>query len=250
MYSKRVRLLVQIIGFLFCTIGLLYISIQINRSMEGFQSTTASANCTETVVAGKNIWMCATDIDAQMMDSTLIKNNNNIDGVCYNSQQGYYTCLTRPPDKTFEPADGVFVDANPYDDTLPISIMNDVTGVCKDYNANLSFFSTIYLSTTALNDVISSAIGEIKYAENQLNNISTLYCATPVSPSPPLTTAVVKACTTLGSGISIFSNIPMGTNGMYNMSTTVANSLQGMLNLYNNNLAPAYKGFSVCSNIQ
>jgi hypothetical protein len=249
MYSKRIQTAIRIIGFLFCTIGLLYISMKIRDRTEGFQVASANVSCTNTNMNGKNTWLCPTDFDAQILDRVLLSNANVTDAVCYDSQMGYYTCLTRPPDQTFVPSDGLFINADPIDDTLPNSIINDIRGVCNDYNTNTAYFSTIYVSTTMLNGVISSAIGEINYGTTQLSNISTLYCATPASGSPALTTAVLNACTSLGAGIGAFSNIPRSANGLYFMSTTVADSLKEMENTYTNTFAPAYRGFKTCSNI-
>lgn len=250
MYSKRVRLFVQIIGFLFCTIGLLYISMKIQHAQEGFQGAGTYDPCPESrYLNGKNFWLCNSEFEAQIKGRTLSASNNTYDGVCYDSQEGYYTCFTRPPEQMYMASEGVFIDSDPSDDVLPNSIINDVTTVCNDYNTTFANFSTTYLSTTGINKVISSAIGEIKYARTQLMDISTLYCATPGTGKPALTAPVLRACSTLGTAIGTFSNIPEGPKGMYFMSTTIATSIKGMDDLYRGTFEPVYKGFNVCSNI-
>jgi hypothetical protein len=221
--------------------------MKIRSAHEGFQAGGDNDLCPRaTYLDGKTFWLCDSEFDAQLKNRTLSDTNNTYDGVCYDSLEGYYTCFTRPPEQMYIPSEGIFKNSDPSDDMLPMSIINDITSVCNDYNTSLANFSTIYQSTTGINRVISSAIGEIKYGRAQLMDISTLYCKA----QPAKTAAVLRTCNSLSTAIGTFSNIPAGSNGMYNISTTIANSLKGMDDLHSSTFNPVYTGFNVCSNIK
>jgi len=220
--------------------------MKILRAHEGFQTGTADPCPRSTYLDGKTFWLCDSEFDAQIKNRLLLDANNTYDGVCYNSLEGYYTCFTRPPEQIYVPSEGIFLNSDPSDDALPTSIINDITGVCNDYNTSLANFSTIYLSTMGISGVISSAIGEIKYGRTQLMEISTLYCTA----QPAKTAAVLRTCNSLSTAIGTFSNIPMGSNALNGMSTTIATSIKGMVDLYSGTFNPVYTGFNVCSNIK
>jgi hypothetical protein len=245
MYSKRIRLLVKIVGFLFCTIGLLFICAKINPVRDGFQ--TAENTCRKIQYGGKNVWLCNEDYEARDKIRGLVDSNVLYDLVCYKTGMNvtYYTCYTRPPDKQFLPSEGIFVPGDPSDDPLPGYMDTDMDMMCTDYNIAFANFSTIYISTISLNGVISSALGEIKYAVNELSNISSTYCMNRGSYGP----GVLNACTSLKTGYDNISRIPDAPYGLRFMSTTVSDSLSNMDSLYNNSFKPAYSGLRLCGNI-
>jgi hypothetical protein len=250
MYSKRVRRIVQIVGFLFCTIGLLYISMQIlNTSKEGFQSADNifATSCTQVFTEAKDkiFWLCATDNDAQAQVRNLISTGNIHDGVCYTTFEGFYTCYTRPSQKTYDNNEGIFVTDDPSSDGMPSGIESDIINVCGDYGTTMNTFKTIYVSTVAIGGVIQSTLNTIAIATTDLGQISTSYCASGASRSD----AEQNTCDVLSTGISIFNGLPNGPKGLKFMSTTVQNAISNMENLYENNLLKAYKGFgySTCN---
>lgn len=246
MYSKRVRLLIKIIGFLFCTIALLFISAKILSMDEGFQSAATTCSKIENY-RGRDTWLCDTSADAESQLRQLIDDGiaNNL--VCYTTglDVPYYTCFTNPPGKSYIESEGIFITSDPSEDTLPEYMDADVSMMCSDYNKAFANFSTIYVSTASLKGIVSSSIGEVNSAVNQLSNISSLYCQSRVS--YPI--GLQRACTTLTTGRDIISQIPNVPNGLAYMSTTLYTSLSNMDNLYANTFRPAYSGLIVCSNI-
>jgi hypothetical protein len=257
MYSKRIRLLVQIIAFLFCTIGLLYLSMVIlNELPEGFQiETPDTTDCIQFIVKNKLYWKCETDNSAQIKIRDLLQKSppDNFQGVCYKTTGGFYTCYTRPSQKIFIPEEGIFVLDDPSTDTMPATIESDVLNVCADYGTTFATFSTMYISTVSIGSNIDSIINTVKDATRNLGTISTTYCAilSPVASRQ-------KACDTLRTGIGIFNNLPMDTSvggktkkGLISMSTVIGNTIIDMNNLFTNKFVPAYAGFGygTCSNI-
>lgn len=250
MYSKRIRLFVQIIGFLFCTIGLLYISMKIT-STEGFQTLDTAPNCKQYNSFDKIYWLCTTDNEAQAQVRILISTGDIFSGACYQTTAGFYTCYTRPSQKSYDSADGIFLVDDPYTDGMPAGIESDITTVCGDYATTMATFSTIYISTLAIGNVLNSTITRITDATKQLGGVSTKYCYTTLPGSAARSDAKQHACDTLSTGISIFNGIPGGAKGLNYMSTTVFTALTNMDDLYANHFTKAYKGFgySTCSNI-
>lgn len=253
MYSKRIRLLIKIIGFLFCTIALMFISAKIVSTNEGFQASDDSErepNCYTNNIRGKTTWFCDSEPDGQEKMRKLIDGNILRDRVCYKTGiiTDYYVCYTRPPDKQYIDSEGVFVPIDPSEDLVPGYTEMDVENECNDFNTAFANFSTIRVSTLSLNGVISSAIGEVTYAVDKLRMISTTYCYTRPTGTPyPI--GLQRACTTLETGRNNINNIPGRPNGLYFMSTTVQTSLSNMDNLYNGTFKPAFKGLNVCSNL-
>ena len=257
MYSKRVRLLVQIIGFLFCTIGLLYISMVILAEIpEGFQGAQEpTVNCVQYNSRDRVYWKCETDNDAQIKIRDLLRKSppENFQGVCYKTLQGFYTCYTRPSQKSFIEDEGVFALDDPSTDAMPGVIESDILNVCADYGTTFATFSTVYVSTVSVSSNLNSIIQTVKTATSKLGTISTTYCAT-VSP----VSSRQNACNTLSTGINIFNKLPLDTtvggrtkSGLNSMSTVIGNSIVGMDNIFTNKFVPAYRGFGygTCSNI-
>jgi hypothetical protein len=243
----------KIIGFLFCTIALMFISAKILSPREGFQASGDSEsepNCYTNNIRGKTTWFCDSEMDGQERMRKLIDSNVLRDRVCYKTGiiTDYYVCYTRPPDKQYIDSEGVFVPIDPSEDLVPGYTETDVENECNDFNTAFANFSTIRVSTLSLNGVISSAIGEVTYAVDKLRMISTTYCYKRPTGTPyPI--GLQRACTTLETGRSNINNIPGRPNGLYFMSTTVQTSLSNMDNLYNGTFKPAFKGFNVCSNL-
>lgn len=257
MYSKRIQLLVRIIGFLFCTIGLLYLSMIILSELpEGFQGAVVDpTNCTQYIARDKLFWKCPTDNEAQIKIRFLLQKSppDNFQGVCYKTTGGFYTCYTRPTQKTFIPEEGVFALDDPASDTMPTTIETDVLNVCADYGRTFATFSTVYVSTVSIGSNIDSVIRTVKNATRDLGAISTSYCAT-VSP----VASRQNACNSLITGIGTFNNLPLDMTsdgktkkGLNSMSTVIGNSIIGMDSLFTNKFVPAYAGFGygTCSNI-
>ena len=253
MYSKRVRLLIKIIGFLFCTIALMFISAKILSTNEGFQAAadaSSEPSCYTNIIKGKTTWFCDSELDGQEKMRNLANSNVLYDRVCYKTGiiTEYYTCYTRPPNKQYIESEGIFVPEDASNDLVPGYTEMDVENECNDFNTAFANFSTIRVSTLSLNAVISSAIGEVTYAVNKLRTISTSYCYTRTS-GVPYPIGLQRACTTLETGRNDINNIPGRPNGLYFMSTTVQTSLSNMDNLYNTTFKPAFRGLSVCSNL-
>lgn len=245
MYSKRVHRLIKIIGFLFCTIGLLFISAKILAMNEGFQG---GETCTKIEnYRGKDTWLCDTEMDAKNKIRSLLDSNIATNLVCYTTgiDVPYYTCFTSPPDKTYVESEGIFITGDPSEDIMPDYMDINVSMMCSDYNKAFANFSTIYVSTASMGGVVSSSIGEIRSAVNQLSNISSLYCQS--RGSYPI--GLQRACTTLTIGRESISQIPNVPKGLAHMSTTLFNSLSNMDNLYVNSFRPAYSGLNACINI-
>jgi hypothetical protein len=249
MYSKRVRLLVRIIGFLFCTIGLLYISMVILAEIpEGFQTPPADATAPVTKVTGcnpyntrdKTYFLCEADQQAQEQVRALVDKNDIYSGACYKTSQGYFTCYTRPSQKTYLQSEGVFVFDDPNKDFSPTTIESDIMNVCGDYGITYNKLNTIYISTVNIGGVIQSSITTVKEATTRLGNISTTYC------HHSITDPKIKGiCNTLSSGIGIFNGLPVELGVM---STTVSTAVGNMKNI-SSTLYRTYDGFgySTCS---
>lgn len=243
MYSKRVRLLVRIIGFLLCTIGLLYLSMVILGEMpEGFQAGMVGAvdGCRPFNTKDKTFFLCDADQQAQEQVRLLVDSNDNFSGACYKTSEGYFTCYTRPSQKSYLQSEGVFVFEDPNKDFLPASIESDVQNVCGDYGITYNKLNTLYLSTVTIGGVIQSSINNVKGATTRLRNISTTYCNTAIT-DPKL----IEICKSLSSGIGIFNGLPVGLGVM---STTVSTAIANMNNI-SSTLYRTYDGFgySTCS---
>lgn len=243
MYSKRVRLLVRIIGFLLCTIGLLYVSMVILGEMpEGFQGgmVGAVAGCNPFNTRDKTYFLCDSDQQAQEQVRLLVDSNDIFSGACYKTTEGYFTCYTRPSQKSYLQSEGVFVYEDPSKDFMPASIESDVQNVCGDYGVTYNKLNTLYLSTLTIGGVIQSSINTVKGATRRLDNISTMYCNNAIS-DPKL----IKICESLNSGIGIFNGLPVGLGVM---STTVSTAVGNMNNI-STTLYRTYDGFgySTCS---
>lgn len=256
MYSKRVRLLVRIIGFLFCTIGLLYISMVIlQEASEGFQNDDTPINCRQYNAQNKIYWMCQTETDAEIKIRRLMKEvpPDTFQGVCYKSAVGFYTCYKRPPDKNFNETEGVFFLDDPSTDMMPTIFESDVLNVCADYGTTFYTFSTTYISTVNIRSKLQSTIMHVEEATTNLESISTQFCHS-VSGIP----SRQNACNSLNQGIGVFRNLPEDTTsngrnkkGLYSMSTVIGNSITRMDNIFTHTFVPPYTGFgfSTCSNI-
>lgn len=228
----------------------------LNELPEGFQTAAVdTTNCTQYIARDKLYWKCPTDNEAQIKIRYLLQKipPDNFQGVCYKTTGGFYTCYTRPTQKTFIPEEGVFALDDPATDTMPTTIESDVLNVCADYGTTFATFSTVYVSTVSIGSNLDSVITTVKDATRNLGTISTTYCAT-VSP----VASRQSACNSLNTGIGIFNNLPMDTSsggktkkGLYSMSTVIGNSIIGMDNLFTNKFVPAYAGFGygTCSNI-
>lgn len=243
MYSKRLRLLVQIIGFLFCTIGLLFICMQILKmtASEGFQTGfQVEPQCTRMSTRDKVFYKCDTDNDAQMKVRYLISTNDVFSGACYKTDGGFYTCYTRPSQKTFQEEDGIFTTDDPSTDSMPAVIESDVLTVCGDFGITYNKLNTIYVSTVSIGGVIHSSIKIIRDATANLASISTLYCTN--------ANAQTSACNTLSTAIHIFDGLPAGPRGLNYMSNTVGQAVSNM-NSISTTLYTAYNGFgySTCA---
>jgi hypothetical protein len=243
MYSKRVRLLVRIIGFLFCTIGLLYLSMVILGEIpEGFQTADVAAlpGCRIFNTRDKKFFLCDADQQAEQQVRALVDSNDNFSGACYKTLEGYFTCYTRPSQKSYLQSEGVFVFEDPNKDFLPASIESDVQNVCGDYGITYNKLNTLYLSTIAIGGVIQSSINTVKGATTRLGSISTMYCNAAITD-----TRLIGICRTLSSGIGIFNGLPVG---LAVMSTTVSTAVGNMNNI-SSTLYRTYDGFgySTCS---
>jgi hypothetical protein len=158
---------------------------------------------------------------------------------------GFYTCYTRPSQKTYDINEGVFVTDDPSMDIMPSGIEADIINVCGDFGTTMNTFKTIYVSTLAIGGVIQSTLNTVGIATTELGQISTSYCAFGASRRD----AEQATCDVLSTGISIFNGLPNGSKGLKFMSTTVQNAISNMENLYTNKLVKAYKGFgySTCN---
>lgn len=222
--------------------------MRIKDTMEGFQ-TIDSLNNTCTTYAqidNKTYWLCPSDYTASAKVRDLISTGNKFQGACYKTEQGFYTCYTRPSQKTFDSNLGIWIVDDPSNDYMPFTIESDIQNVCNDYSVTFATFSTMYLSTKAIGTVIDSAISEVKYATSQLSNVSTTYCPA----TKRLDTATKNACNTLTEGIGIFVGIPNLPDGLNYMSNTVVTALSNMDGLYSD-FSTAYKGFgySTCKGL-
>lgn len=254
MYSKRVRLLVRIIGFLFCTIGLLFISIKVlNMTNEGFQTDSEFKECPRYNTRDKVFYLCNEDDDAQSQVRILFSTNDIFSGVCYKSAVGFYTCYKRPPDKNLNETEGVFFVDDPSTDMMPTIFESDVLNVCADYGTTFYTFSTTYISTVNIRSKLQSTIMHVEEATTNLESISTQFCHS-VSGIP----SRQNACNSLNQGIGVFRNLPEDTTsngrnkkGLYSMSTVIGNSITRMDNIFTHTFVPPYTGFgfSTCSNI-
>jgi hypothetical protein len=241
MYSKRVRLLVRIIGFLFCTIGLLFISIKVlNMTNEGFQTDSEFKECPRYNTRDKVFYLCNEDDDAQSQVRILFSTNDIFSGVCYKTFEGYYSCYTRPSQKSYVENMGIFVNKDPSEDYGPSVIESSVMNVCEDYGITYNKLNTIYISTVSIGGVIQSSISTLKGATVQLGAISIMYCRETIT-DPKL----INICKTLSSGIGSFDGLP---SGLAIMSTTVSTSIGDMNNI-SSTLYRTYDGFgfSTCA---
>ena len=225
----------------------------LDMAKEGFQANTTptmdqiyGTTCKSHNIAGQNYWLCATDNDAQTQVRYLISTGDVFAGACYKTPyQGFYTCYTRPSQKSYNSDEGVFVIDDPSEDGMPSGIEYDIMNVCADYGTTLNTFSTLYVSTASIGSIVQSTINTVEMATADLGAISTGYCIFGVARDA----AAQRTCNTLSTGISIFNGIPRARNGLYFMSTTINNSISNMDNLYSNQFVNAYKGFgySTCN---
>jgi hypothetical protein len=208
---------------------------------EGFQVTTAAvAGCNPYNTRDKTYFLCDADQQAQEQVRQLVDSNDNFSGACYKTSDGYFTCYTRPSQKSYLQSEGVFVFDDPSKDFMPVSIESDVQNVCGDYGVTYNKLNTLYFSTLAIGGVIQSSINTVKGATTRLVNISTMYCNTAIT-QPKL----LEICRSLSNGINTFTILP---DGLGRMSTTVSTAVANMKNI-STNLYRTYDGFgySTCS---
>lgn len=197
----------------------------------------------------KIFWLCETDGDAQQQTRILISTGDVYSGVCYaTTSGGFYTCYTRPTQKTYLANEGVFVKDDPSSDGMPMGIESDITNICGDFGATMNTIQTVYVSTVSIGGAIQSTINTITKATTSLIDISTIFCDS----NKVLSDADKYTCNTLSTGINIFKFLPSGGGpggGLITMSTTVYVAVSSMSNLYTNQLQKTYKGFgySTCN---
>jgi hypothetical protein len=245
MGSKRLDVKIRILLFLFCTIGILYISMKLlyRVDTEGFQ---VYDNCIydTSILFGKGMWKCPSNLEAMALLSDPNINLNDKDAVCYltptpsNPEKKYYTCYQRPAGKTFSDTEGVFVPNNSLYDLSPTNITSDITQVCADYNGELAKFVAVLQSTVSYQGMISTGTQNITGAIKTLSDISTSYC--PNSVNDPANSKYTF-CQTLNSGIGIFTGLQNGP--ISDVSTQITGIFNKMSTMFNNQYLPAYAGF-------
>ncbi len=209
---------------------------------EGFQAAMVEAvpGCNPYNTRDKTYFLCETDQQAQEQVRVLVDSNDNFSGACYKTSDGYFTCYTRPSQKSYLQSEGVFVFEDPNKDFSPEIIDYDIQNVCGDYGVTYNKLNTLYFSTVAIGGVIQSTMATVERATRRLDSISTMYCNNAITDQK-----LIKICESLNSGIGIFNGLPVHLGVM---STTVSTAIVNMRNI-SSSLNRAYDGFgySTCS---
>jgi len=246
MPSKSLDIKIRIVLFIICSVGILYVSMKLfYQPTEGFQTIIDNCTLDTTTYKGKRVWKCNTEADALVLFHDTSVTINEADQVCFPTPNpvintsNYFTCYQRPPGQYFDYNDGVFVNNNSITDRTPIGIENDMSQVCSDYNGETARFIDVITNQISTQQIISSASGRILFTTTQLINISTQYCAAPITDQK-----IINFCSVLNQGINIYQNLPKGNYGLNYISTTMTRDIYANTDdLYTNKYLPGYKGF-------
>jgi hypothetical protein len=243
MKSKRLHIIIQIVGFLLCSVGILYIcQFFTNTFEEGFQATVAGSSCSQITNAGRKVWMCDTDSDAIVVLNDISNNlTGSNDNVCikYEDNPKYYTCYTQPPDRVYDDIYGVYRKSDPIldDDTMPTDLIPSIDSLCSSSNNIVPLIINGIRSTVG---VIGKVRDVITITEGYATKI-TRYIDTYCQPRPRLSAEV---CTLLNNNYTIFQQLPenMGLNLLIGDLTNTLNNLSNQ----STNINTVYTGIK-CS---
>jgi hypothetical protein len=218
----------RIVAFLFLSVGILYIVMWLQRSLEleGFQSLTP-VSCDLKTIAGRPTYLCPDDISAEML---LTSGTTNYP-VCYtdtniklsNVGSYGYTCYDMNGDPTFDSERGVYLPFNPITDNDPMPSYgeNDITTGYGSFLSGYNSFMSAYRNSATMEQNVSSlGFGNIKQVRTNLNALSNAKCTGTITNiySAPCA-AITRALTTVNGIINNNSQ-----NSLSNISTTLQNT--------------------------
>jgi hypothetical protein len=218
----------RIVAFLFLSVGILYIVMWLQRSMqlEGFQSSSLTS-CSTKLIGGRYTYLCPDVISAE----SLLLDGTSSYPVCYtninmnlsNVGSVGYTCYDMNGDPTFDDTRGVYVPFDPLidNDTMPGNGENDITTGYGTFLAGYNSFVRNYKNSLTLETNISSlGLGNIKAVQTNLNRLSSdAKCQNPTAVYTAPCAAINRALTKVNTIINDNS-----TNSLSNLSTTLRNT--------------------------
>lgn len=212
MPSKKVTISQKIFIFLLVTVGIVFILLQVYRSVrEGFQTNTDDIKCelvklgnvkdpvTGEVMGDKETYICDTRDDAISQINAMKGPSFNNIGVCYtdiryddttqtysnanffaaasNVSTTFYTCFQRPVPEVFDINAGVKFPIEELEDTQPAAGTASVQTNCSAYNGTFQTYFTSYIKTSSiLGSINTIGYSNIASSINVLSTVSTQKC--------------------------------------------------------------------------
>jgi len=271
MPSKKVTISQKIFIFLLLTVGIVFILLQVYRSVrEGFQSTDDIA-CERKEINGRKIFLCDTR-DAALSQLINMRDDSFADvGVCYadiqydsniagysnfnfgigasNLPTKFYTCFNRPPGLEFDTTNGTKIPISEFDDLQPESGVNILKTNCAAYNGAFQTYFNSYIKTSSiLGSVNTIGFSNISSGIGILSTISTQKCVSSddstTTPSNPkgIYNTNSNVCITIRDGISRFVSISNDTspNSLSSLKSVLIESKNVLSNQMYTILKPAF----------
>lgn len=276
---KRFHIVLQIVGFLIVSVGILffcqYLSHMLNSAFEteGFQAapgpqTTCMApmtgnpnQCTfvyDTLLK-RNMYYCPTELAALdvLKPSSMCLVNSN-DNVCISTTtfgSAYYTCYRRPPKQVFDAEYGVWKPASSdpgfNDDTSPSDIAPNIDVLCATYAGNTVNVIKQLMSTIVVRNEIDKILQSTTVYKATITRFITLYCQTQnanTSNIPNLGTV----CASFSNVQTFFTLLPdksIVKDQSLNSISTVTNLAVISLSNLSTTISVSFNGFNCSNNI-
>jgi len=229
MPSKKVTISQKIFIFLLITVGIVFILLQVYRSVrEGFQTNT-DTSCKDETINGRKIYLCGTKDEALSELNNMSDSSYDNTAVCYtdiNSEENYrndnfgigssnlptkfYTCFSRPAVEIFDPTSGVKFPISELDDIQPESGIATLQTNCALYNGAFQTYFNSYIRTSSiLGSVNTIGFSNIVSSMNVLSTVSTLKCVSADDKNNTLnpgglTNTAVGVCNSISTGMAYF----------------------------------------------
>jgi hypothetical protein len=277
MPSKKVTISQKIFIFLLITVGIVFILLQVYRSVrEGFDTTTIDVNCKliDHPVNGRQIYMCVSreealsqlinmkdesfaDVavcyaDIRHNDDTNADSNYNFGIGASNLPTVFYTCFDRPAHLQFDASAGIKVPVDDIDDPQPEYGVNTLQTNCAAYNGAFQTYFKNYIKTSSiLGSINTIGFSNIASSINVLSNVSSQKCVG--SPNNPLYVNRIDSnvCNSINDGISRFINISndRSSDSLGNLKDVLTESKNLLSNEIYTILKPAFLNSGCDSNI-
>ena len=276
---KRFHIVLQIVGFLIASIGILffcqYLSHTLNRAFEteGFQTATGPQTTCKAPMTGldsqcsfvydtvfnRNMYYCPTELAAlDVLNPSSQCLVNSIDNVCISTTtfgSGYYTCYRRPPKQMFDSEYGVWKpgpsDPGLNGDTSPSDIAPNIDVICASYAGNTINVIKQLMSTIRVRNEIQNIIHSTVIYKNIMGRFIEQYCGTPNAGTSNIPN-IASVCTSFSNVQSFFTLLPdkyivkeQSLNGVLTVTNYAVSSLSNL----STTISYSYNGFNCSNNI-